>query len=59
MRPGRRGRAWALTFSSARVSALMSVPARWREKCYMERLLPIGTRNGMEILGPPGPPPDH
>jgi quercetin dioxygenase-like cupin family protein len=25
----------------------------------MERLLPIGARNGMEILGPPGPPPAH
>ena len=23
----------------------------------MERLLPIGARNGMQILGPPGPPP--
>jgi hypothetical protein len=23
----------------------------------MERLLPIASRNGMEILGPPGPPP--
>jgi Cupin domain len=23
----------------------------------MERLLPIGERNGMKILGPPGPPP--
>ena len=25
----------------------------------MERLLPIGVRNGMHILGPPGPPPGH
>ena len=25
----------------------------------MARLLPIGARNGMEILGPPGPPPAH
>ena len=25
----------------------------------MERLLPIASRNGMEILGPPGPPPRH
>jgi quercetin dioxygenase-like cupin family protein len=25
----------------------------------MERLLPIGVRNGMQILGPPGPPPGH
>ena len=25
----------------------------------MERLLPIGIRNGMHILGPPGPPPGH
>jgi hypothetical protein len=25
----------------------------------MERLLPIAARNGMEILGPPGPPPGH
>jgi quercetin dioxygenase-like cupin family protein len=25
----------------------------------MERLLPIGKKNGMEILGPPGPPPGH
>jgi quercetin dioxygenase-like cupin family protein len=25
----------------------------------MARLLPIGSRNGIEILGPPGPPPGH
>jgi quercetin dioxygenase-like cupin family protein len=25
----------------------------------MARLLPIAARNGMEILGPPGPPPGH
>jgi hypothetical protein len=25
----------------------------------MERLLPIAARNGMQILGPPGPPPGH
>jgi quercetin dioxygenase-like cupin family protein len=25
----------------------------------MARLLPIGERNGMQILGPPGPPPGH
>jgi quercetin dioxygenase-like cupin family protein len=25
----------------------------------MERLLPIGERNGMQILGPPGPPPGN
>jgi hypothetical protein len=25
----------------------------------MELLLPIATRNGMQILGPPGPPPGH
>src|SRR5689334_1772862 len=25
----------------------------------MARLLPIASRNGMEILGPPGPPPGH
>ena len=25
----------------------------------MERLLPIGVRNGMHILGPPGPPPGN
>ena len=25
----------------------------------MGRLIPIGTRNGIEILGPPGPPPGH
>jgi quercetin dioxygenase-like cupin family protein len=25
----------------------------------LERLLPIAARNGMEILGPPGPPPGH
>ena len=25
----------------------------------MERLLPIAERNGMVILGPPGPPPGH
>lgn len=25
----------------------------------MELLLPIASRNGMEILGPPGPPPGH
>jgi quercetin dioxygenase-like cupin family protein len=25
----------------------------------MERLLPIGERNGIQILGPPGPPPGH
>jgi quercetin dioxygenase-like cupin family protein len=25
----------------------------------MERLLPIAERNGMQILGPPGPPPGH
>jgi quercetin dioxygenase-like cupin family protein len=25
----------------------------------MERLLPIAERNGMKILGPPGPPPGH
>ena len=25
----------------------------------MARLLPIGARNGIEILGPPGPPPGH
>lgn len=25
----------------------------------MARLLPIAVRNGMEILGPPGPPPGH
>ena len=25
----------------------------------MARLIPIGKRNGIEILGPPGPPPGH
>ena len=25
----------------------------------MARLIPIGSRNGIEILGPPGPPPAH
>jgi quercetin dioxygenase-like cupin family protein len=25
----------------------------------MARLIPIGSRNGIEILGPPGPPPGH
>jgi hypothetical protein len=25
----------------------------------MELLLPIAARNGMQILGPPGPPPGH
>jgi quercetin dioxygenase-like cupin family protein len=25
----------------------------------MERLIPIAARNGMDILGPPGPPPGH
>lgn len=25
----------------------------------MERLIAIGKRNGLEILGPPGPPPGH
>ncbi len=25
----------------------------------MARLIPIGARNGIEILGPPGPPPGH
>jgi len=25
----------------------------------MARLLPIGARNGIEILGPPGPPSGH
>jgi quercetin dioxygenase-like cupin family protein len=25
----------------------------------MERLIPIAARNGMDVLGPPGPPPGH
>ncbi len=25
----------------------------------MAQLIPIGSRNGIEILGPPGPPPGH
>ena len=33
MRPGRSGRAWVLTFSSARVSALTSALERCWEKC--------------------------
>src|SRR5258708_32181518 len=33
------------------------LPPRLEAPPDMGRLLPIGARNGMEILGPPGPPP--
>jgi quercetin dioxygenase-like cupin family protein len=35
------------------------VPPPLKTPPDMERLLPIASRNGMEILGPPGPPPGH
>jgi len=35
------------------------LPPRLAAPPDMERLLPIAERNGMVILGPPGPPPGH
>src|SRR5436190_22720035 len=35
------------------------VPPPLEDHPDMERLAPIAERNGMEILGPPGPPPGH
>ena len=35
------------------------LPPRLEAPPDMERLLPIAERNGMVILGPPGPPPGH
>jgi quercetin dioxygenase-like cupin family protein len=35
------------------------LPPPLRTPPDMARLLPIGERNGMQILGPPGPPPGH
>jgi quercetin dioxygenase-like cupin family protein len=35
------------------------VPPPLDEHPEMERLAPIAERNGMKILGPPGPPPGH
>ena len=35
------------------------LPPPLTEPPDMARLIPIGSRNGIEILGPPGPPPGH
>jgi hypothetical protein len=69
MRPGRSGRTWTLTFRPFHFEGFLRevgepatervVPPPLETPADMQRLLPIGERNGMKILGPPGPPPGH